>query len=462
MWEKYQKVFVSVCERIGSLVGRRKPAKTANRLPGSYPEVFVEERSQSESIEILQESLSSSFSSPGLVLKEILAWTGGQPFLTKFLCDSVAKLAIIPENDMNTQIALLVNREIFQNWRHREELRCHFQEIENRFVRASLQTQYHPLAALKLYRKLHTKPCHVNSCEDSRDGINFLLSSNLAVKSGSLISIANPIYKQIFNLNWVEETKKTLKQQRRICMATEKVFNREVFILIDTSGTMWDKDFTTGGKSRHKFLLEKVQGHVGELLNYEDPDDETKICDSVTVYCFGAEEKRIKPYTISETAALKQVWKENTPNGGTIIAPIFKTALSQWSERRSVNNKNAFIIIYTDGILEDPDRFVDLIENTCESIDSQDEIKILIVGMGAEILDEKQVEFYLGLDFGAQEFKTRGGEDCNIVIFNLLKEVDKMGGILEALSAQLSDNPREGIANWIKDDYPTVYKKYFG
>jgi hypothetical protein len=260
----------------------------------------------------------------------------------------------------------------------------------------------------------------------------------------------------------VEHTQKKLKQQQSIFMANDKVFNREVVILVDTSGTMWDKDFTTGGKSRHKFLLEKVQGHVGELLNYEDPDDETKICDSVMVYCFGAEEKKIKPYTISETASLKQVWKENTPNGGTIIAPILKAALSEWSERRSVgSNKNAFIIIYTDGILEDPNQFVDLIEKICERIDSQDEIKILIVGMGAEILDEKQVDFYLGLDFGAQEFKTRGGEDCNIVIFNLLKEVDKMGGIIEALSAQLDDNPREGIANWIQNDYPKVYKKYF-
>jgi len=106
----------------------------------------------------------------------------------------------------------------------------------------------------------------------------------LVTKSYEFLGIANPIYPQIFDLNWVEETQKIVKQKRGI-MADKLVYNRDVFFLIDRSGSMAKIDEKTGRKKRWDYLQETVFGHVEEILNEEDPDW-GKICNEVTLYFF--------------------------------------------------------------------------------------------------------------------------------------------------------------------------------
>ncbi|NET58775.1 MAG: hypothetical protein F6K47_22290, partial [Symploca sp. SIO2E6] len=68
-------------------------------------------------------------------------------------------------------------------------------------------------------------------------------------------------------------------------MASIKIFNRDVFLLIDQSGSMVKKDQATGGKMRWKFLPEVIQGHVFQILN-ETGLDGQKICDVISITCF--------------------------------------------------------------------------------------------------------------------------------------------------------------------------------
>ena len=48
--------------------------------------------------EPLQRGLENVTGNPARVLKAILSWTGGQPFLTQVLCDLVAKGSAISED----------------------------------------------------------------------------------------------------------------------------------------------------------------------------------------------------------------------------------------------------------------------------------------------------------------------------------------------------------------------------
>lgn len=247
-------------------------------------------------------------------------------------------------------------------------------------------------------------------------------------------------------------------KQRTENMPIAQVFNRDVFILIDRSGSMTIKDGTTGERTRWQYLQETVRGHVYEILNIQD-DEYGEICNELTLYFFNAN-KPAQAIIIRDGEQVQSKFKEKVPGGETFIGPTLEEALNQWFANRQ-DNKNAFIIIYTDGELSDRKRFVDLISSTCSRINSQDEIKILLIGIGSEIQLEGVIDFYLGIDLNVRAFKSRRGEDCNIFVFDLIDDVVDEG-IVAALERQLEDDPRKGLASWVKDRYPNLYKKYFG
>ena len=76
-------------------------------------------------------------------------------------------------------------------------------------------------------------------------------------------------------------------KERTENMPIAQVFNREVFILIDRSGSMTIKDGTTGERTRWQYLQETVRGHVYEILNTQD-DEYGEICNELTLYFFNA------------------------------------------------------------------------------------------------------------------------------------------------------------------------------
>ena len=241
-------------------------------------------------------------------------------------------------------------------------------------------------------------------------------------------------------------------------MADQKVYNRDVFMLIDRSGSMTLKDATTAGKKRWEYLQETVQGHVDEILSEED-EDYGIICDEITLYFFNRNQVPAKTIYLRDAEQVKSAFKENKPGGATYLAPALTEAISQWFANRT-DDKGAFVIIYTDGQIDDSKELVNAIGRACSQINHQDEIKILTIGIGSEIQVEKTIEFYLDLDFNASQFKSRKGENCNIFVFDLIDDVMDEG-IVAALERQLEGDPHKGLANWIQDRYPNLAGKYF-
>ncbi|NER99047.1 MAG: AAA family ATPase [Symploca sp. SIO1B1] len=382
---------------------------------------------------------------PTNLWQEILFWTGGQPFLTKSLWNLVTKrLKVQNDSELKTQIEQLVNSEFLQAG-SQADLPYHHQSIENLFIRGDTDTIDSRIYALNLYEKiLLNSPSREVS--DRTLGRSHLLRSGLVVKYDKLLKVANPIYQQIFNKKWIEQTKQLVIQRRCYNMASPKIFDRDVFLLIDQSGSMVRKDQSTGGKIRWKFLPEPLEGHVYRILN-ETSLDGHKICEEIVATCFSPNRVNKKTAYITNPSQIETFFIENQPATSTYLVPTLDHLLSQWFATR--NQRGGFFIIYTDGQIDDRDEFVKLIESTCRKLNNQDELKIVIIGIGSDI-DPK---FYIQLDQNTRAFKDAKGLECNIIVFDLLNEMED---IIDLLDRQLED-PEAGMPTWAKDQYPELF-----
>lgn len=231
-------------------------------------------------------------------------------------------------------------------------------------------------------------------------------------------------------------------------MPSPKIYNRDVFILIDQSGSMVRRDAEFNNQIRWKGIQEVIEGHVYRILD-ETGLDEEKICDEIVLTFFSPNRPCERTIYIQDASQIPAVFDEARPDAGTFITPTLEQVLNQWFAKRS-QNKKGFVIIYTDGQFDDRDKFMNLIETTCRKLENQDDLKIVIIGFGSEI----NLKFYLQLDMNANGFKDSKGLDCNIVVFDLL---NKMPSIIEVLDRQL-ENPQAGLPMWVKTEHPELFK----
>ncbi|RMH75235.1 MAG: hypothetical protein D6680_12400 [Cyanobacteria bacterium J007] len=147
---------------------------------------------------------------PEAILKAILGWTGGQPFLTQKLCylarvaleypadgeDSPA-LPLLPIAGKEREwIEFLVRDRLIYNWEEQDEPE-HLKTIRNRLLVNSQSAARH----LSLYQKLlENGDCEL---DDSREQIELLLSG-IAVKQNGRLTVKNRIYREVFDRAWVK------------------------------------------------------------------------------------------------------------------------------------------------------------------------------------------------------------------------------------------------------------------
>ncbi len=136
--------------------------------------------------------LEGKVTSPESVMSDILSWTGGQPFLTQRLCSLV-----IQENNPTPDIPQLVQCQIIKNWETQDEQE-HLRTIQNRI----LSNEQRAGRLLGLYQQiLDEGGILVDGNPEQVD----LQLTGLVVKRGDKLEIYNPIYREVFNRNWVEE-----------------------------------------------------------------------------------------------------------------------------------------------------------------------------------------------------------------------------------------------------------------
>ncbi|MDZ8034957.1 AAA-like domain-containing protein [Nostoc sp. DedSLP04] len=372
----------------------------------------------------LLEGLKTVTSKPEAVLDFILDWTGGQPFLTQVLCHLIASESQIPNNcNLKDYIDWVVTDKITNNWKLQDR-QSHLQEIENWFIRVKDSYKPDKLKALRLYRRIINQDI-VNFHE--RDPVQWdLLISGLVTKNNGHLKVTNRIYEKVFTLDWIDNQEKKL-QEHNMVDPLSTIYNRDVFILIDQSGSMTKQDAADSTLKRWDSLKEIVMSHVDMILDKKD-SQQGKICDSIYLDLFSRSKLRREPHQIKKTAQVENIFLENRPDTLTFVVPALNRAINFWFDNRAQSKtKGAFFIIYTDGQFDDTKAFETLIQETCKQIDDERIIKIIVVGIGKDI----DVEYFQNLNNNLQGNVDKNGNDCDIFVFELETEMEDIIELME-------------------------------
>ncbi|RUT06005.1 hypothetical protein DSM106972_032110 [Dulcicalothrix desertica PCC 7102] len=132
------------------------------------------------------------------ILQEVLAWTGGQPFLTQKLCD----LLVSSQNANYASISDIVIK-LLENWESQDEP-PHLKTIRDRILMSRQNTG----ALLGLYQNI--LQLRQIPALDSPEQIELRLSG-LVVEQDGYLRVYNRIYATVFDLHWVEKALSNLR-----------------------------------------------------------------------------------------------------------------------------------------------------------------------------------------------------------------------------------------------------------
>jgi PAS domain S-box-containing protein len=148
----------------------------------------------------LLQGLAQKFTNPQTILKEVLAWTSGQPFLTQRLCKLIRNSSsLLPPNDESQWVESLVRTEIVNNWEAQDEPE-HLKTIRDRLLKSRQSTDL-----LTLYQQVLEREQVVINTPAERE----LLLSGLVVKQAGSLRVQNRIYAAIFDRSWLERQSET-------------------------------------------------------------------------------------------------------------------------------------------------------------------------------------------------------------------------------------------------------------
>ena len=141
--------------------------------------------------------IQASISNSDQVLRDILTWTGGQPFLTQKLC----QLVVTYGKDLSVEE--IVHTYILKNWQSQDEPE-HLRTICDRIYSNPERTS----RLLGLYQQvlLHNAIASDDSPEQQE-----LRLTGLVVKKKDQLQVFNPIYRTIFAPEWVSQALSQLR-----------------------------------------------------------------------------------------------------------------------------------------------------------------------------------------------------------------------------------------------------------
>ncbi|WP_293063330.1 MULTISPECIES: AAA-like domain-containing protein [unclassified Moorena] len=194
----------------------------------------------------LAEGLQGKISNPQDVLKQVLYWSGGQPFLTQKLCklllDSVSTL---PKAGDTRWVDKLVRSQVIDDWKSHDNPE-HLKTIRDRL----LKNEQRAGRLLGLYQEILQRG--EIASDDSSEQIELRLSGLVVEKQGKL-RIYNRIYQAVFNPNWVDKE-----------LANLRPYSKEITAWLDSDGQ--DTSRLLGGQQ----LQDALRWALGKSLSHQD------------------------------------------------------------------------------------------------------------------------------------------------------------------------------------------------
>lgn len=144
----------------------------------------------------LAKGLSVKTNQPEKLLELILNWTGGQPFLTQKVCNLVLNSSGLSEDNEEEWLDNLIRTNIIENWQAKDDPE-HLRTIERRILIDEQMVG----ELLDIYQKIYQQREIVsqNTGEEGK-----LQLSGLVVKINNYLQIYNPIYREVFNQQWID------------------------------------------------------------------------------------------------------------------------------------------------------------------------------------------------------------------------------------------------------------------
>lgn len=162
----------------------------------------------------LARGLVNKVSNTQKVLKEVLAWTGGQPFLTQKLCQLIHNSkSTIPAGKQAQYIGRLVRSGLIENWEAQDDPE-HLKTIRDRILRREQIAG----RLLGLYQQIlqHREI----AADDSPEQMELRLSG-LVVRQQGRLRVYNRIYEYVFDHNWVDKALADLRPYAEAIAAWE-------------------------------------------------------------------------------------------------------------------------------------------------------------------------------------------------------------------------------------------------
>ncbi|RCJ25748.1 Chase2 sensor protein [Nostoc sp. ATCC 43529] len=154
----------------------------------------------------LASGLVGKAANPTAVIKEILEWTDGQPFLTQKLCWSIAiSTDFIPEGKEFVSVKQIVESRILNNWEAQDEPE-HLRTIRDRILRHARSRE----KVLRLYQRILQQGKVI--AKNDPEYLELRLSG-LVIKRQGCFEVFNRIYQSVFHRQWVQTELKALRPE---------------------------------------------------------------------------------------------------------------------------------------------------------------------------------------------------------------------------------------------------------
>jgi hypothetical protein len=236
------------------------------RTPFNIGKVISLKGFQIHEVEPLEKGLRGRYPDSHGVMKDILHWTGGQPFLTQKLCQFMVEESY---QDNPRTVEQVVRSRIIENWESQDEPE-HLRTIRDRILRDEQRAGY----LLELYQQIRQKEEQAEVTADDTLEQSELQLSGLVVRQQNKLKVYNPIYREIFDQSWIETQLRNLRpysENFRFWVASDgkdesrllrgKALQDAILWASDKSLNYQDREFLAASQTKEKeeaiALLEK-------------------------------------------------------------------------------------------------------------------------------------------------------------------------------------------------------------
>jgi hypothetical protein len=204
---------------------------------------------------------------PEIVLKAVLDWTGGQPFLTQKICNFIRESKDeIPTGEEASFVENLVKNKVIENWESQDEPE-HFRTIRDRILK---RDENKAAYLLDLYQQIWISGeiDTDNSIEQSD-----LQLAGIVVKKDGKLKVYNQIYYSIFDSLWIEKTLASLRPYaenfRQWLLSGKQDKSRLLRGEALAEAETWVKDKSLGFEDREFLAASRTQEQEEKAIKIE-------------------------------------------------------------------------------------------------------------------------------------------------------------------------------------------------